>query len=77
MKGQKTVIIARNGTGKSTLLNIIAGTDLRWASCETERWVHCLFTANRLSPEHFSVIDAILKRKHLLLTLLRGTKSRF
>ena len=26
-KGQKTAIIARNGTGKSTLLNIIAGTD--------------------------------------------------
>ena len=26
-KGQKTALIARNGTGKSTLLNIIAGYD--------------------------------------------------
>ncbi|MEG2070275.1 MAG: ATP-binding cassette domain-containing protein, partial [Bacteroidales bacterium] len=26
-KGQKTALIARNGTGKSTLLNIIAGLD--------------------------------------------------
>ena len=27
-KGQKSALIARNGTGKSTLLNIIAGRDV-------------------------------------------------
>lgn len=60
-KGQKTALIARNGTGKSTLLNIIAGYDVPDSGQVVVRndiTVSYLPQMDRFA-DNFSVLDAI------------------
>ena len=60
-KGQKTALIARNGTGKSTLLNIIAGYDVPDSGqvvIRNDITVSYLPQMDRFA-DNFSVLDAI------------------
>ncbi len=60
-KGQKTALIARNGTGKSTLLNIIAGYDTPDSGqvvIRNDITVSYLPQMDRFA-DNFSVLDAI------------------
>jgi ATP-binding cassette subfamily F protein uup len=60
-KGQKTALIARNGTGKSTLLNIIAGYDVPdngQVVIRNDITVSYLPQMDRFA-DNFSVLDAI------------------
>lgn len=62
-KGQKTALIARNGMGKSTLLNIIAGIDIPDSGQVVVRndiSVSYLPQMERFE-EHFSVMDVIFE----------------
>ncbi|MCQ2286430.1 MAG: ABC-F family ATP-binding cassette domain-containing protein [Bacteroidales bacterium] len=60
-KGQKVALIARNGTGKSTLLNIIAGYEEPDAGQVVIRGDIKVSYLPQIEnfPEHFSVIDTI------------------
>ena len=62
-KGQKTALIARNGMGKSTLLNIIAGIDIPDSGQVVVRndiSVSYLPQVERFN-DHFSVMDVIFE----------------
>lgn len=62
-KGQKTALIARNGMGKSTLLNIIAGIDIPDSGqvvVRNEITVSYLPQIEQYA-EHFSVMDVVFE----------------
>lgn len=62
-KGQKTAIIARNGTGKTTLLNIIAGVEFADEGQVVKRndlRISYLPQMDNL-PQHYAVIDTIFE----------------
>lgn len=72
-KGQKTAIIARNGTGKSTLLNIIAGTDFADDGQVVKRNDLRIAYLPQIDylPEHFSVIDAIFETETPIINAIK------
>lgn len=72
-EGDKIALIARNGTGKSTLLKILAGKD---TVEEGTLWVHkdvtvALFEQDPQFEEELSVLDNIFHYKHPVSEALR------
>jgi len=72
-EGDKVALIARNGTGKSTLLKILAGKD---HVNEGKIWIHkdvtvALFEQEPHFEEELSVVDNIFHYKHPIAEALR------
>lgn len=72
-KGQKTALIARNGTGKSTLLNIIAGIespDEGQVVIRNDIRVAYLPQMDQF-PEHYSVLDTIFESETPIIAAVK------
>src|SRR5688500_3001595 len=72
-EGDKIALVAKNGTGKSTLLKILAGQD----TPDTGKiWIHkdvtvALFEQEPQFEENLSVLDNIFHYKHPVAEALR------
>lgn len=72
-KGQKTALIARNGTGKSTLLNIIAGIespDEGQVVLRNDIRIAYLPQIDHF-PEHYSVLDTIFESETPIIAAVK------
>ena len=73
-EGDKIALIARNGTGKSTLLKILAGKD---TTDEGTVWIHkdvtvALFEQEPVFEEELTVLDNIFHYRHPVSEALRN-----
>ena len=76
-KGQKVAFIARNGTGKTTMINIIMGTEIADSGSVVMRndiRVSYL-PQNPLFLENLSVIDAILNSENEFILAIKDYES--
>ena len=76
-RGQKMALIARNGTGKSTLLNIIAGmeqADEGQVTIRNDVKVAYLPQMENF-PDHFSVLDAIFDAQTPAIRAIRDYET--
>ncbi len=76
-KGQKVALIARNGTGKTTLINIIIGNEIQDSGTVIMRndiRVSYL-PQNPLFPENLSVIDAILNSENEFILAIKNYEA--
>jgi ATP-binding cassette subfamily F protein uup len=72
-EGDKIALVARNGTGKSTLLKILAGKE---TADDGKVWVHkdvdvALFEQDPKFIEHLSVLDNIFYHDHPLINAIK------
>ncbi|MFM2117743.1 MAG: hypothetical protein RL316_933, partial [Bacteroidota bacterium] len=72
-KGDRISLIAKNGTGKSTLLKILAGLE---QPDEGKIWVHkdvevVFFEQNPVLEEHKSVAENIFFHDHPIMNVIR------
>jgi ATP-binding cassette subfamily F protein uup len=76
-KGQKVGFIARNGTGKTTLLNIIMGTEIPDGGKVVLRNDIRLtyLPQNPIFPEKLSVIDAILHSENEFILAIKNYEA--
>ncbi len=76
-KGQKVALIARNGTGKTTMINIIMGSEIPDSGTVTMRndiRVSYL-PQNPLFADHLSVIDAILNSDNEFILAIKNYEA--
>ena len=76
-KGQKVALIARNGTGKTTLLNIITGSEIADAGKVVIRSGIRLtyLPQNPVFPEDISVIDAVLFSENEFIRAIKNYEA--
>jgi ABC transport system ATP-binding/permease protein len=72
-EGDKVALIARNGTGKSTLLKIIAGIDV---PDEGELWIHkdvdiAFFEQEPKLQDHKNILDNIFDHNHPIINAIK------
>lgn len=72
-KGQKIALIARNGTGKSTLLNIIAGLESADSGSVVTRNNITISYLPQLDffEDDYSVIDTIFESRHPIIQVIK------
>jgi len=76
-KGQKVALIARNGTGKTTLINIITGSEIQDSGTVTMRNDIRIsyLPQNPLFQENSSVIDAILNSDNEFILAIKNYEA--
>jgi len=76
-KGQKVALIARNGTGKTTLLNIITGSEIADSGKVVIRnGIRLTYLPqNPVFPENISVIDAVLFSENEFIRAIKNYEA--
>ncbi|MFH0895281.1 MAG: ATP-binding cassette domain-containing protein, partial [Bacteroidota bacterium] len=76
-KGQKVALIARNGTGKTTLINIITGSEIPDSGNVIMRGdIRITYLPqNPLFPENAAVIDAILNSDNEIIRAVKNYEA--
>ena len=76
-KGQKVALIARNGTGKTTLINIVTGSEIPDSGnviMRNDIRISYL-PQNPLFPENLSIIDAILNSENEFILAIKNYEA--
>ncbi|MDD3876416.1 MAG: ABC-F family ATP-binding cassette domain-containing protein [Bacteroidales bacterium] len=76
-KGQKIALIAKNGTGKSTLLKIISGQETPTAGTIVMRsdLTHAYLDQNPILEEHLNVIEAVFASAKGITNIIKNYQS--